>query len=129
LNVEGHFEAQAESVAEARRLVMSGLDGLPETIVDAAALLTSELATNCVVHAKSRFGVRMERTLDSVRVDVTDQGGGKPAFRWPTASQEHGRGLHLIEAFSDDWGIVPAKSTVGKTVWFQLELRRPAIVD
>ncbi|MEU9890625.1 ATP-binding protein [Sphaerisporangium sp. NPDC051011] len=32
---------------------------------------------------------------------------------------EHGRGLTIVEALSDEWGVLPASDGTAKTVWFR----------
>ncbi len=57
------FRCQPESVAAARRFVQEALGTQPAKIADAAELMVSELATNCVRHAQTDFEV----TVDSGR--------------------------------------------------------------
>ena len=67
--------------------------------------MVSELATNCVRHTVTDFTVRVERTPDEVRVDVTDTGGGTPEVRSPEPSEPSGRGLRIVRELSDSFGI------------------------
>src|SRR4051812_6557412 len=65
------FPSDATSVTDARRFVRRALVGSP---VDAETveLLTSELAANAVVHARTEFEVRVHRLPDLVRVEVVN---------------------------------------------------------
>jgi anti-sigma regulatory factor (Ser/Thr protein kinase) len=117
------FEAHEESVGQARRFVSVLISDLPEELRDAANLMVSELATNALVHASSGFDVDVDRTEAAVRISVTDQGSGRPERQSPNSSEPHGRGLQIVEALSDDWGTSSSAET-GKTVWFQISLRR-----
>jgi anti-sigma regulatory factor (Ser/Thr protein kinase) len=88
--------------------------------VEAAELMASELATNCVRHAHTGF----EMTIHSdgqIRVEVRDTGEGRPKLLSPTPREVSGRGLRIVEAMSDDWGVIPASN--GKAVWFTLSQR------
>ena len=49
------FPCRAESVAAARHFIRDVLQSRPRELVEAAELMTSELATNCVRHAQSDF--------------------------------------------------------------------------
>jgi hypothetical protein len=40
----------------------------------------------------------------------------------PDSSSESGRGLHLVAALSDDWGVTPRPAAPGKTVWAELHV-------
>src|SRR3982750_3083026 len=55
---EASFAAEPESVRKARRFVVESLAGFVDDPA-AVELLTSELATNAVVHAKTGFRVRV----------------------------------------------------------------------
>jgi anti-sigma regulatory factor (Ser/Thr protein kinase) len=126
---ERDFPNAARSVGAARHYVLGALAGthaadLPD-VIDVIAVLVSELASNCVVHAGTPFTVAVEGSDTAVRVDVTDQGGGVPAVRHPAPRQESGRGLQLVQAFADRWGITNARRGHGKTVWFTIALPGP----
>jgi anti-sigma regulatory factor (Ser/Thr protein kinase) len=86
--------------------------------VEAATLLTSELATNAVVHGRSSVEVRIERWDRSVCIAVVDESNDMPAIMEADASATHGRGLALIRDLSEDWGITEEAN--GKAAWFCL---------
>jgi anti-sigma regulatory factor (Ser/Thr protein kinase) len=107
-------------VTAARRFVRDVLSDRPSELVDAAELMASELATNCVRHANTGF----EMTIHSdgqIRVEVRDTGVGRPRLLSPTSREISGRGLRVVEAMSDAWGVIPASN--GKAVWFTLSQR------
>ncbi len=116
------FPAEPASVPAARRFVVDIAPGLPEPTTHALALLVSELATNCVVHAGTGFRVTVDLLGGKVRVEVLDSGAGHAQLRSPSPEQANGRGLHLVSALSDEWGIVPSPTQQGKTVWFTLTI-------
>jgi anti-sigma regulatory factor (Ser/Thr protein kinase) len=104
-------------VTDARRFVRDSLRDQPTEILDAAELLASELATNCVRHARTDF----ELTVHSegrIRVEVHDTGQGQPRVLSPAPREESGRGLLIVESIADAWGVTPADD--GKAVWFTL---------
>lgn len=85
---------------------------------DAAALITTELVANAVVHAQTLLHLTVVRAGDQVRVAVRDRGGGRAASDpdLPFESSLNGRGLALVESYARGWGVLPARR-VGKTVW------------
>jgi anti-sigma regulatory factor (Ser/Thr protein kinase) len=110
-----HFECDVNSVPESRDFINEALVDLSPEIRASVALMVSELATNAVVHARSAFVVTVDRTVSSVRVEVSDQGQGNPQVISATPQDPHGRGLRIVERLSDSWGIE------GRSVWFTLE--------
>jgi anti-sigma regulatory factor (Ser/Thr protein kinase) len=118
------FHCQAESVAGARHFVRDLLSDQPREIVEAAELMTSELSTNCVRHARSDFELAIHLSRDEIRVEVSDRGRGQPVLRSPTPQEQSGRGLRIVQELSAAWGIIPSPN--GKLVWFTLPLRMHA---
>lgn len=118
------FPADVSAVRAARIFVIDNLREVSPTELDldATAVLVSELASNSVLHADSEFEVSVEVEDDCVRVGVTDAGDGEPTVRDVDTTAPSGRGLHIVDALADRWGIEPRGS--GKTVWFELLLRR-----
>jgi anti-sigma regulatory factor (Ser/Thr protein kinase) len=82
----------------------------------------SELATNAVVHSRSRhpggyFTVRAQM-CGHLRVEVRDQGG---PWVWPDrGDQRHGRGLLIVSRLARSWGRSGDPGS-GWTVWFELD--------
>ncbi|GAA2206877.1 ATP-binding protein [Nonomuraea monospora] len=113
-------------VARARELVGAAL-GRDHPLYDDVALLTSELATNAILHTKSgaggSFTVSVVSSAVVVRVFVSDGGSDEPPCVCRTSMQAtSGRGLPLIEALSDRWGFV--REAGATTVWFELSQQR-----
>lgn len=116
------FPNAAGSVTHARRFVQEHLTGAPKDLVDAIAVMTSELATNSVRHADSAFEVGVDRTPDAIRIEVTDAGPGTPVVRAPEPAGPSGRGLYIVEQLADEWGVRRVDGTGAKTVWFTVAL-------
>lgn len=116
------FGCHLESVPAARLFVRDVLRGQARDVLDAAELMTSELATNCVQHAQTCFELAIEAAQREIRVEVRDVGSGRPTRQSPGPTDRTGRGLLIVEAMSDKWGIEP--SSQGKTVWFTLPQRQ-----
>ncbi|HLF41231.1 MAG TPA: ATP-binding protein [Acidimicrobiia bacterium] len=114
-----HLPAEPASTRRARRFVVEALSGWScSHLSENAALLTSELVTNAVLHAHSEVDLRVTRTDGGVLIEVMDEDPSpvepSPAPLYAT----HGRGLVLVDALARDWGIEPR--TPGKSVWFEL---------
>jgi serine/threonine-protein kinase RsbW len=121
------FGPEAASVRAARQFVLAAAGGAAPRQRDAISVMVSELAMNAVQYARTAFGVSVERTGESLRVAVTDSGGGDPqAQPLPSASSLHGRGLFIVGQLSDEWGISPAAGAGQKTVWFRLAMQTAA---
>jgi anti-sigma regulatory factor (Ser/Thr protein kinase) len=116
------FPGRPESVTAARRFVRDVLCDQSPEVVDAAELMACELATNCVRHARCDFELVIH-ARGRIRVEVRDTSHGSPVAGYPAPEDPSGRGLRIVEAMSDTWGIIPSSS--GKTVWFDLEPLSP----
>jgi anti-sigma regulatory factor (Ser/Thr protein kinase) len=116
------FPSEPESVTAARHYVGQALTGCPSHLVDAAQLMVSELATNSIRHARTGFTLTIEQTRHRVLIEVSDTGPGNPAVRSPAVTEPTGRGLRIVQIFSDDWGVRSNPGQPGKTVWFSLNI-------
>jgi len=122
----------SEAAPEARRIALSTVTGWGmDDLTDSCALVTTELVTNAIVHARTPLELTLVRAGDQVRLAVRDRGGGRAPSHSdnPCGSSLNGRGLVLVEAFSNGWGVLPARRC-GKTVWAVLESaqrRAPAL--
>jgi anti-sigma regulatory factor (Ser/Thr protein kinase) len=94
-----------------------------QSLVDVAELLVSEVVTNSIRHALAGGWVSVARGDGRVRVEVTDTGGGIPTPRQAEPHEPTGRGLAIVDALADRWG-VNEPSGQGKTVWFELSTAR-----
>lgn len=85
---------------------------------DVAILLTSELVTNVVRHARSNLRLEVSLQAMTLRIAATDEIPALPQVRPMNTSSEGGRGLALIDSLAKRWGITPHER--GKTVWFEV---------
>jgi anti-sigma regulatory factor (Ser/Thr protein kinase) len=113
------FDYTPASVSEARRHVRRILEAQPRELVDVAELLTSELVTNAIRHGASGFELKID-VDENIRVEVRDEGAGRPAVVAAGPHDPSGRGLGIVEALSIAWGVFPTAD--GKTVWYELSL-------
>ncbi|OOC52856.1 serine/threonine protein kinase [Nocardiopsis sinuspersici] len=126
-HVRRRFPGLPSQIAYARRFVARQLAASPE--LTTATLLTSELATNAITHSASgastgKFEVCVRLAPGWARVEVRDLGNmaeaPRPQHRGPYDTDEHGRGLDLVEALSSKWGTEPRGDGMGRRVWFEL---------
>jgi anti-sigma regulatory factor (Ser/Thr protein kinase) len=88
---------------------------------EVAVLLTSELVSNAIMHARSPVTLTVTLDDDRLSVAVADDSATTPAPRDKTIpSAASGRGLQIVDALATNWGVDPAAG--GKTVWFELSL-------
>lgn len=112
------FPASVASVRTARGFAAGCLSHVDPGVTEDAVLIVSELVTNCVRHASADFTVVVETRGGRIRIEVTDSGGGWPVVRHPDRNEPTGRGLQIVRALSEDWGVDHRKGHT--TVWFQM---------
>jgi PAS domain S-box-containing protein len=125
--VTRRFPASTASVGQARRFLQETLPSECLHGSDGVVLMLSELATNAVLHAATPFDVTVALAPDdtAVRVEVDDGADRYPVPLEPNVGAPHGRGLHIVGALADAWGIEMHHGRPGKTVWFQAALTAP----
>ncbi|MFI1680363.1 ATP-binding protein [Streptomyces sp. NPDC020607] len=87
--------------------------------LDDIRVCVSELVTNALRHGTSAgqlILVSLEPGPAGLVVEVHDEGDGTPVERDAPADSEGGRGLFLVSALADDWGVT-AHQDSGKRVW------------
>jgi GAF domain-containing protein/anti-sigma regulatory factor (Ser/Thr protein kinase) len=112
-----------QSTPMARHWVSAHLRDVPSEAAECAALLTSELVTNAVLHAATPLSVTLHLMSDRIRVDVADGSPVVPSVKDYGADAATGRGLTLFNTLASDWGVQPADG--GKIVWFELPVDYP----
>jgi anti-sigma regulatory factor (Ser/Thr protein kinase) len=98
--------------------------GLP---LDPARQIVAELASNAATHSRvpgRDFRLTLYVVADTLRIEVTDTCGDRlPSRQNPAPEAESGRGLVLVEALADRWGVALGPHP-RKVVW--AELKHPA---
>jgi anti-sigma regulatory factor (Ser/Thr protein kinase) len=117
------------SVAVARGAISAELRqaGLFPAAVTDAALVTSELLSNAILHARplpdACIRVSWILTATTVEVNVSDGGSvTRPRASRPSLSSIGGRGLGIVEHLCTSWGVHADQH--GTTVWAVLPAPR-----
>ncbi|MFF6811773.1 ATP-binding protein [Streptomyces sp. NPDC012403] len=88
-----------------------------------AELIVAELAANAITHGRVSgrdFRLLLYVVGDTLRIEVTDTRGDRlPCPRHSATDAESGRGLLLVDALADRWGVVPGLPPL-KTVWAEV---------
>ncbi|MFF0696177.1 SpoIIE family protein phosphatase [Streptomyces tendae] len=111
------------ALADWSALGLPGTEQLTEHLAADALVVVSELVTNAVVHAGTdvEVSLRMEETGTLV-VEATDQHPSRAPRstdpEMPHDPAEYGRGLRLVAALAEAWGITYRPGI--KTVWARL---------
>jgi anti-sigma regulatory factor (Ser/Thr protein kinase) len=113
------------SAGRARRLVTDALrDVVDDDLLAAALVITSELVTNAVLHARTDFEVAVRRDESGLRIEVQDGNPRLPRRKRYSDQSATGRGLVLVESLSAMAGA--EQNERGKVVWAVLVAVPPA---
>lgn len=118
--ISAELPRAATAPRQARSAVADHLsDVVPAGCLDRVLLAVSELVTNAVLHGRGPIELRVTRRRDRVLGEVVDQGAGfEHQARTLGLETVGGRGLAIVAAVSDRWGIHEGSSHV----WFEVEL-------
>ncbi|MFD6180899.1 ATP-binding protein [Streptomyces goshikiensis] len=117
------YPRSLQTVRSAREFANVTLDAWGVTSRrDDLLLCVSELTTNALLHGVPPgrgYRLRLLRFEGVVRVEVHDSGPGRPGIADRNPSAERGRGLLLVAALADRWGV--GARTPGKVVWSEFD--------
>ncbi|MFG2985200.1 ATP-binding protein [Streptomyces sp. NPDC048258] len=115
--------ADLKAVGEIRRALRELMRHRYRTdSAEVAELLVTELVTNALVHTEQGAEVSASLAATRLRVEVRDYASRRPLPYVPTADDgTHGRGLMLVQALADAWGVDVVEPGRGKVVWFELD--------
>ncbi|MFF4604765.1 ATP-binding protein [Streptomyces sp. NPDC001339] len=120
------LQAVPARIGHVRRIVSAQLRHWHlDALVDPAALGVTELLANVHRHARpSKYcTVELYALLGQLTVSVHDEDPRLPHLRTAGDWETCGRGLALIAALSQSWGVRPESN--GKAVWFTLPALTP----
>src|SRR3954465_12531979 len=108
-----------------RLFLREHLDGrIDAETLATAELLTTELVTNSLLHARTRIRVVVNWDRHGLLVSVEDQHPNGPNQRSIplTDLEETGRGMTIVTSLADDMGWEQLPDGSGKVMWFSLTL-------
>jgi anti-sigma regulatory factor (Ser/Thr protein kinase) len=117
LHVSG---AQAAAVRSARVTARDRalVAGAQPAVADDVAVVVSELVSNAVSATSGPVAVSLTVWGTILRIEVTDDGPGRPQLR--AGSDRGGFGLHIVERLALAWGW--HEEATAKTVWADMGL-------
>jgi two-component sensor histidine kinase len=104
---------------------------LPTDTIENAILVASELVGNAIRHTSASDAGTLDVSWDvdekGVLISVGDSSEVPPVARLGRADEPGGRGLRIVAAVTDDWGVEPAGR--GKRVWAHVPTKQDASVS
>jgi anti-sigma regulatory factor (Ser/Thr protein kinase) len=91
-------------------------------LYDDMDLVFTELVSNAVRHGGGLCEAQLSNTGDHLRLLAVDNDPRSPALRARRGNQPNGRGMHLIQAIADAWGVQRHHTEIGKRVWADLRI-------
>ena len=126
------FAAEPVASRKARYFVVEWLEafGLAE-FGDRVGLAVSELAANAVLHTNQPFTVGLDWNQNCVRLELVDSAPDRAAVPVPTSGSavditsisETGRGLQIVGALANRWGVTVDPNI--KLVWAEFQPDSP----
>jgi anti-sigma regulatory factor (Ser/Thr protein kinase) len=104
----------------ARQLVAIALQGCAlEPLTDSALLVVSELTTNALRVTCRCLDLDVWLGDDFLQIGVGDDASGEPMARHPSALQEGGRGMAVVDALVSERQV--RRDAAGKVIWCRLD--------
>ncbi|HTW20259.1 MAG TPA: ATP-binding protein [Mycobacteriales bacterium] len=110
--------ANPAAVGQARTWLAGYLSGWSSDGLATVQLLLSELVTNAILHTTDVVEVAATRAGAVVTIEVSDHNPSKPVLKTYQQDAATGRGLHLVEALAEEWGV--HADAMRKSVWFRV---------
>ncbi|MEH6373204.1 ATP-binding protein [Streptomyces sp. KLMMK] len=121
-----HLEVRSGRLPQVERIVTAHLRYWQlEPLMRPVRLGVHELLANVHRHAgpDKRCTLQLHRSGQELTVSLTDRNTDLAALLGVHPATQPGRGLALIAALSDSWGVQPLPD--GKTVWFTIRAQYP----
>ena len=91
-------------------------------LYDDVDLVFTELLSNAVRHGGGLREAQLSNTGEHLRLVAADHDPRSPAVRARRVDRPNGRGMHLIQAIADRWGVQRHHTETGKRVWADLRI-------
>ncbi len=121
--VDERIEASPRAPGIARRAIEQIAAHVDAGVLRDTQLLVSEVVTNSIRHSGSDDPIQLRAWVRSngLKVEIVDGGSGfDTAAMSPEATDEGGRGLMIVDALADRWGV---NHDARARVWFELSPR------
>ena len=122
-SVDETIEATPTAPSIARRAIEQLAARVDGGVLRDTQLLVSEVVTNSIRHSGSEDAIRLRvwTRRKGLKVEIADGGYGFDAQATSTSDHEEGgRGLMIVDALADRWGVSHDERT---RVWFELSPR------
>lgn len=122
------FDHQPDAPRQARQAVRPLVSDPGDPIAEAVTLSASELVTNVIRHTHEGGIMRAWDPKPGVplRLEVEDHDPTPPRPPTITPDQPSGRGIRLVSAVANKWGVDPVPD--GKVVWAEFDRNGPSSV-
>jgi len=107
--------ALTDSVNLARVNVSQNLELEEKIDLHHVVAVLSELVANSIIHATTELQVSLERWQYMIKIVVADANDQPPVMRSLDVAVDCGRGLHIVDQYSDLWGYEITDQ--GKRIW------------
>ena len=107
--------ALTDSVNLARVNVSQNLELEEKIDVHQVIAVLSELVANSILHATTELQVSLERWQYMIKIVVADGNDQPPVMRSLDVAVDCGRGMHIVDQYSDLWGYEITDQ--GKRIW------------
>ena len=107
--------ALTDSVNLARVNVSQNLELEEKIDVHQVIAVLSELVANSIIHATTELQVSLERWQYMIKIVVADGNDQPPVMRSLDVAVDCGRGMHIVDQYSDLWGYEITDQ--GKRIW------------
>lgn len=118
--------SDSSSPSRARAVLRPLLDGCAPTRIDEVCVAVTEIIANAVTHGGGMQFMRIDLGEVDLHVEVADRSTSMPVPQQQPSSQG-GRGLLLIEALTDSWGVeLSGDADAPKRVWARFSITATA---
>ncbi|SFP91951.1 ATP-binding protein [Actinomadura madurae] len=117
------FTGDGDGGRRARRLVRERAAKVvaDDTLLDDVELMAAEAVANAILHGSGLVTVDVATDGERLRVEIADDGPAQSdPHRRPRL--DHGRGLTVIDALADEWGL--DQTTRRTRLWFVVDAHR-----
>ncbi|WP_030666668.1 ATP-binding protein [Streptomyces rimosus] len=116
----GDAKAPGRARKHAREVIEAAVPDITGDRLAIAQLVVSELVTNAYRYGTEpgdRIAVTVDAAPEGARIEVHDPARRRPKLRAPGRGRERGRGLYVVQAIADRWGV--DDRPFGKVVWVE----------